>query len=137
MLDARPLDWLAIWARADEERWQRGAALVLALVERWRRPGVLAKSGCPVVVYRQAIEAASRLLTQPLGARRDAGLASTVGQAWQDTGIAGVARLAADRLTRPDAASRIVGAAGSMAKRSTRATAADATRVDRWLSEAQ
>ena len=137
LLDARPLDWPAIWVRADEERWQRGAALVLALVERWRRPGVLAESGCPVAVEDSAVEAASRLLTQPLGARQDAGIASAVGQAWQDTGIAGVARLAADRLARPGAASRIVGAAGSMAKRSTRATAADATRVDRWLAEVQ
>ena len=137
LLGARPLDWTTIWARADEERWQRGAALVLALVERWRRPGVLAESDCPVAVEDNAVEAASRLLTQPLGARRDAGLASAVGQAWQDTGIAGVARLASDRLARPGAASRIMGAAGSIAKSSTRATAADAARVDRWLAEVQ
>lgn len=65
------MDWGEFWKRGAEAGFDRPAALVFALVERWRRPGFLAASECPHDVERELLEVAELLLVQDLGARKN------------------------------------------------------------------
>jgi hypothetical protein len=48
LLARETLDWPAAMAEAESEGWMASAALMLALVDRWLRPGLLEESGCPL-----------------------------------------------------------------------------------------
>lgn len=69
-----PVDWARFWRDARDGRYVRGAAVCLALTDRWRRPGLLAESCCPVAVADEPLLAAAELLLQPAAARRDVAL---------------------------------------------------------------
>lgn len=69
--DAQP-DWHAFWAEAEMEGWALAAGLVFTLVDRWRRPGLLQRSQCPVSVPPAILEAAPDLLLQSLSRRSGA-----------------------------------------------------------------
>lgn len=82
------LNWPDLWQRGVAEGWLKGAALLVALTDRWCKPGLLARSQCPHTVPDGALAVASQLLLQPLerraGARmiarvRRDGLAATLG----------------------------------------------------------
>lgn len=62
-------EWPAVWHRAEAEGWARAAALTLAVTDRWRRPGLLAASGCPLSVPEDIISLAPSLLCKPVSAR--------------------------------------------------------------------
>jgi hypothetical protein len=72
MLRREALDWPALMAEAAEEGWLRHAALVLALADRWVRPGLLAESGCSLAVPPAVVDIAERLLVQDLATCREA-----------------------------------------------------------------
>lgn len=67
----KPIDWPAFWDRAREERFDRPAALLFALVERWRRPGFLEQSDPPHTVAKDLLDDAELLLVQPPEVRKD------------------------------------------------------------------
>ena len=71
LLAREAIDWQHFWARAERNGYARAAALVLALVDRWFRPGVIATSGCPVTTPAEEIERAEALLVQDPVARKD------------------------------------------------------------------
>ncbi|MBX7528095.1 nucleotidyltransferase family protein [Qipengyuania vesicularis] len=60
----KPIDWPAFWDRAREERFDRPAALLFALVDRWRRPDFLEQSGCPHTVASELLDETELLLVQ-------------------------------------------------------------------------
>lgn len=62
-------DWPEVWRRAEAEGWARAAALTLAVTDRWRRPGLLAESRCPLSVPEDIIVLAPSLLCKPVSAR--------------------------------------------------------------------
>lgn len=65
------IDWAEFWERAGRERFDRPAALIFALVDRWRRPGFLAESSCPHAVEAEILDETEALLVQDLDARKD------------------------------------------------------------------
>ncbi|NNC53595.1 MAG: nucleotidyltransferase family protein [Erythrobacter sp.] len=65
------IEWAAFWERAERERFDRPAALVFALVDRWRRPGFLAETSCQQAVAAEMLDRAEALLVQDLDARKD------------------------------------------------------------------
>lgn len=81
-------DWPAFWRRAGDEGWQRGAALILGLADRWRRPGILAASGCPVAPPGELLDGAPDLLLQSAERRAEARIIARL----QRDGVAGLAR---------------------------------------------
>jgi hypothetical protein len=72
------IDWARFWERAAAEGWDRGAALVVALVRRYRGdkaiPRVDGESAPPPA---ELIDSAPDLLLQDLETRRSAGVAAT------------------------------------------------------------
>ncbi|WP_394268816.1 nucleotidyltransferase family protein [Qipengyuania sp.] len=81
LVSAGGIDWPAFWGRAATQGYLRGAALVLALTERWRRPGLLVAAGCPLSPAPAQIALAERLMFQDPAARKEvnllAGIAAT------------------------------------------------------------
>jgi hypothetical protein len=69
LLARHPIDWPAYWKAANAGGWARHTALALALVERWRRPGLVAVTNCPLGVPQALLDAAPDLLLQPLADR--------------------------------------------------------------------
>lgn len=67
----KPIDWAAFWDRAREERFDRPASLLFALVDRWRRPGFLEQSGCPHTVASELLDVTELLLVQPPEQRKN------------------------------------------------------------------
>ena len=98
LLREHPLDWPAFWDAAETGRFARGAALTLALVDRWRLPGLIERSACPLPVDDLAIDHASRLLLQPSGQRRDTRSLAAIRQVHAAEGIAKAAALGFARL---------------------------------------
>lgn len=64
-------DWDEFWAQAKARQFDRPAALVFALVDRWRRPGFLASTKCRDTVDEAVLDDAELLLVQDLDARKD------------------------------------------------------------------
>jgi hypothetical protein len=54
LLRAETLDWPLVLAEAEQEGWLRHAALLLALVERWLRPGLVEQTGCTAACSRRS-----------------------------------------------------------------------------------
>lgn len=67
----RAIDWKAFWERAERNGYDRPAALVFALVERWRAPAFLETSQCPHEIEADLLDGAELLLVQDLAARKD------------------------------------------------------------------
>jgi hypothetical protein len=73
-----PNDWSSLWSRADREGWERGAALVLALMRRYFGEAVIpAAKGEPAPPPTAMIEVVIDLLLQDLQTRRSAGVAAS------------------------------------------------------------
>jgi len=72
LLQREALDWPATFAEAEEEGWLRSAALLLALADRWLRPGLLEATGCPVRVPAEVADTAENLMVQDLTTCREA-----------------------------------------------------------------
>lgn len=88
LLRNNPTFWPSFWRRAEAEGWKRGAALVLALADRWRRPGILVESGCTTTIPSELLDAAPDLLLQSPDRRAEARIIARLGR----DGVAGVAR---------------------------------------------
>lgn len=88
LLRNSPPCWPSFWRRAEAEGWERGAALVLALADRWRRPGILIESGCPTSIPSELLDAAPDLLLQSPDRRAEARIIARLGR----DGVAGLAR---------------------------------------------
>lgn len=67
----KTVDWPVFWDRAEKQGFLRPAALVFALVNRWRRPGFLAASQCPLKVETSQLDEAELLLVQDIDRRKD------------------------------------------------------------------
>ncbi|WP_226699585.1 nucleotidyltransferase family protein [Qipengyuania gaetbuli] len=67
----RAIDWPRFWEAAQQDGYERAAALVLALTDRWFEPGLVDASGCPVAVPAEEVERAEALLVQQPAARKD------------------------------------------------------------------
>ena len=65
------IDWPAFWERAQREGFDRPAALVFALVDRWRRPDFLTECQSPHSIPPELLEEAELLLVQDLDLRKD------------------------------------------------------------------
>lgn len=76
LLAGQAIDWPAFWDRAGRGGYARGAALLLHLADRWRRPGLLRLSQCPVAVDEALLDAAPDLLLQDPAQRKQIGLLS-------------------------------------------------------------
>lgn len=88
LLRRHPPCWPDFWQRARAEGWDRGAALVLGLADRWRRPGILATNDCPWAVPQILLEEAPELLMQTPEGRAQAHIMARIGR----SGIGGLAR---------------------------------------------
>ncbi len=133
---AEAIDWPVFWDRATKDGFARAAALVFALVDRWRLRGLLETAACPIVVAPEQVDLAQALLFQSAEARKDinliAGLRRAPGRAHR--------RLAAHQhdtagpekgalhLTR-----RAASLARSLADRPTRESGLATARIARWL----
>lgn len=69
LLQHEPIAWDDYWKEASSGGWAASAALVLALVDRWRRPHTLTESNCPIAVPASILDAAPDLLFQPMANR--------------------------------------------------------------------
>ena len=98
LLREHVLDWPRFWAEAAAGGYLRGAALTLALVDRWRIPNLLQTAQCAVAVPSQAIDDASLLLLQPTARRRDTRSLAAFRQARGEDGLATAAALGFARL---------------------------------------
>ncbi|TMM48340.1 nucleotidyltransferase domain-containing protein [Qipengyuania marisflavi] len=125
-------DWPRLRERAIRDGWQRGAQLVLALVDHWRRPGVYAHSGFGDLPDAAILAEAGALLVQDVGARKDITALAALqsgGSGSVRSGAAGQGRSTAGQLGR-----RAVSLARSMTRAPIRASAAQTARLDRWLA---
>ena len=135
-LAANPIDWPAFWRRAETEGFARPAALVLALTDRWRRPGLLQEAGCPALPDQTVIDEAEALLFQDASARKDINLIAGL-----RGGLAGAGRRANRHPLDIDSrkgrgaemVQRGVSLARSLANRSIRESGLATHRVARWL----
>ena len=83
LLQVRSISWPTFWSRARTEGWDRGARLVLALVERYRA-GVRIDWVDEAPVPLAQLDGAADLLLQDLDRRQSAGvLASVRRRGWQ------------------------------------------------------
>lgn len=98
-LQTGPVDWAQFWQAARDGQWERGAALVLALVDRWRLPGLLEQCGCRCDVPEDLLGNAPDLLLQDLDARKSAAAAAGLSEAFAGSGSAGMARRALQRVS--------------------------------------
>lgn len=100
LLQRAAIDWSAFWRNARGGGYARGAALVLALVDRWRRPGLLAESGCPIRPDEPAVAQASALLVQSPGLRKSTRSFAAFRTALADGGLAAAIAVASVRAAR-------------------------------------
>ncbi|MBX7541677.1 nucleotidyltransferase domain-containing protein [Qipengyuania sphaerica] len=107
----KPVDWPAFWERAKRDGFDRPAALVFALVERWRRLGFLAETGCPHEVSPEILDEAELLLVQDLGQRKDVSVIASLSVA----NLAG--RTAQHPLDRASTRESVIGRFGQLAGR--------------------
>ena len=76
----RDIAWPLFWKRAERDGFARSAALLFALVDRWRRPGFCAASQCRHEVEPDLLEEAELLLVQDLDARKDVSVIASLSQ---------------------------------------------------------
>jgi len=100
LLRRRAIDWPAFWTGAERGGYLRGAALVLAMVDRWRRPGTLEQAQCPLAVDAGLVDHASALLVQPLAERKGTRVLSALREAHEAGGLGRTAVIAFDRMGR-------------------------------------
>lgn len=67
----RPIDWTAFWERARRDQFDRPAALLFALIDRWRRPGFSEQAASPHTIAAELLDEAELLLVQPPETRKD------------------------------------------------------------------
>jgi len=135
-LRAHPINWPAFWDRALREGFARPAALVLALTDRWRMPGLLDRAQCPFRPGETVIDEAEGLLFQDMAVRKDinliAGLRSHAGGLRHR-----VARHPMDHAEGKSRGSELMrrglSLARSLADRSTRASGFATHRIARWM----
>ena len=92
LLAANVIDWPAFWRDAQAGRYLPGAALAIALTDRWRRPGLIAQSGCPLPIAADTLADASRLLCQDIHARKDIALGGALLHSWRRRGWQGLGK---------------------------------------------
>lgn len=78
LLGVEAIDWPAFWSNAEDKGLAKGAAFMLALVDRWCGSRWIERSACPVQVAPKLVEAAPDLLLQDLAERKSVGLAVSV-----------------------------------------------------------
>lgn len=111
LVERCPVDWDRLWQRAQVEGWDRGAALVLAILRQVFGDAAVPRShGEPPAPPQELTDVALDLLLQDLSTRQSAGVAAS--------GIALGRRGLGERLTRGRAraagsASRPIGAVGN------------------------
>lgn len=121
------IDWQSFWGRARREGFDRAAALVFALVDRWRRPGFLSEAHCPHAIEDTLLDEAELLLVQDMGARKDVSAIASL-----STGRIG-GRLEQHPLDRAEASSSLASRTGQLASRAVslgRSLLSPATRRD-------
>ncbi|MBD3729213.1 MAG: nucleotidyltransferase family protein [Sphingomonadales bacterium] len=99
LLQGAEIDWPDLWQAAQAEGWARGAAIVIALVDYWRRPGLLEQSGCPIAVPPAMLRDGEDLLVQSIDLRKGAALVGSLGAGWHEGGLPGLASRAVGRLS--------------------------------------
>ena len=67
----KAINWPFFWEHARREGFDRPAALVFALVNRWRRPGFATESQTPHSLPPELLDEAELLLVQDLDVRKD------------------------------------------------------------------
>ncbi|WP_100259966.1 nucleotidyltransferase domain-containing protein [Qipengyuania seohaensis] len=139
LVAGRQVDWDAFWQRAQSEGFARPAALVVALTDRWVRPGFQENAGCPIRADAALLDRTQDLLVQDPEARKDinaiAGLATgergtrlkeaPLDQAEGSTGFRRLGRLAG----------RGASLAGTLLKKQNRSDGLATADLARWLSE--
>ena len=135
-----PIGWPSFWERAKAGGFAKAAALMIALTDRWRQPGLLARARCPVAIDEAAMAQAERLLCQDPEARKDinaiaglrmSGSAGRLSQrpleaaAMREGTLSGAARLGRRGLSL----------AGSLIDRETRRDGLETASLARWLGE--
>lgn len=146
LLSRADIRWPIFWQFAERDGLERGAALVLALVDRWQRPGLLQESLCPIEPSERAIDDAQSLMLQDYGTRKDAALGSDI----LSRGTQALGRLIGSnrpRQTPEDEASgesfahwivrRGYEAASSMSRTEIRNTARRHARIGQWLDSGE
>ena len=71
LLQTSDIDWTQFWADCERLQFTRAAAIMLLLVDRWRRRGVASQAGLPIAVEPAILERAENLLCQDAVARKD------------------------------------------------------------------
>lgn len=94
------VDWPALLEWAREDGWEEALALVLSLVDRWCASGLVGESGVTHAPPERVLEDAELLLVQDPRARKSAGIAMAVGEAWDDGGLAEVLRRLGERAAK-------------------------------------
>ncbi len=125
-------DWPKLWERAEREEWSRGAALMLALVDRWWRPGTFAASQCPHPTPTAIVEAAPDLLLQDLDHRR----ASRLVAEWDNRG--GIIGRVVQHGSQPiEFAKKAMARAGELTNPEIRAQARQTVALKLWLESGE
>lgn len=152
LLRSGAVDWPRLWDDARQGGWLRGAALLVALVDRWRLPGLVQRAGCPVAVDDSVLDEAADLLLQDLTRRKSSGLLAGLRDSYADAGLAGLAARAAERLRgtnrarHPGSGSAAAGTTylawlarrsgetlAQLRSREARSISASASKLGRWL----
>ena len=124
-------DWSMTWQQAEAGGWARGLALLLALADHWRTPGIVQASGCRIAVDDDVLQAAPGLLLQPLDKR--SGAALLAGGKKGAGALADRYRRARDEGLSRWMGSRIARTAGDLADAETRKRAKAMKRLGKWL----
>ncbi|WP_435419282.1 nucleotidyltransferase family protein [Parerythrobacter aurantius] len=95
-------DWQDLRHMAQAGGWERGAALVVALADRWCSPGLLAQSGFQPMLPPHIADITPDLLLQDLDHRKTVGATTAVVQGWQRGGVRGGLAEATRRLRGRD-----------------------------------
>ena len=130
-----PPDWPQFWADAEAEGWQKGAALLLGLTDRWRRPGLLEQCGCPESVPPTLLEAAPDLMLQAMEKRAGARILARLGR--EGVMATGRAKLA-EAASNPHRAASLAGRRvrdllSGLCHAGARRKSADMRDLGRWL----
>ncbi|ABC64527.1 nucleotidyltransferase domain-containing protein [Erythrobacter litoralis] len=150
LLARSAIDWDATWDRGRSGGWDRALALILHCVDRWRRPGLLEESGCPLAIDESLLGMAPDLLLQDLGQTKTVGLLATLRGALARDGMSGVLAQLSDRARGGDrgrfmedadiagahsswAVERLIGTVRSAVARDTRRVAGHSARLGCWL----
>lgn len=125
-------DWSQLWERAEREEWSRGAALMLALVDRWWRAGTFAASQCPHPAPEEIVEAAPDLLLQDLDHRR----ASRLVAEWDNRGGL-IGRVLKHGAQPVEFAKKAMARAGELTDPEIRSQARQTVALKLWLESGQ